>query len=147
MRVLAVDLGSVRTGLAVSDELGILASPLPPLRRTESIRKDARAIAETAERLKAQKIVVGLPVGLDGTEGPAATMAREMAERISRYTRIPVVLHDERWTTVEAAERLREAGLDSRRARQIVDSQAAAVLLESYLETARQMGMEDTSAP
>ncbi|MEJ5298967.1 MAG: Holliday junction resolvase RuvX [Armatimonadota bacterium] len=147
MRVLAVDVGSVRTGLAISDELGILASPLPALHRTESIRKDARAIAETADRLKAERIVVGLPVGLDGTEGPAATMAREMAERISRYTRIPVVLHDERWTTVEAAERLREAGLDSRRARRVVDSQAAAVLLESYLETARQTRAEDTGAP
>ena len=135
MRVLAVDVGSVRTGLAVSDELGILASPLPALRRTESIRKDARAIAQTAEQLAVETIVVGLPLGLDGTEGAAAAMAREMAARVSRYTRIPVVLHDERWTTAEASERLRQAGVDSRRARGLVDSQAAAVLLESYLQT------------
>ncbi len=147
MRVLAVDVGTVRTGLAVSDELGVLASPLPALVRSDSIRKDAQAIARTAEDLGAGTIVVGLPLGLDGTEGQAATMAREMAERIRRYTRIPVVMHDERWTTAEASERLREAGVRSRKARGLVDSQAAAVLLEAYLQTLARKPAQESDAP
>ncbi len=146
MRILAVDVGTVRVGLALSDELGILASPLPAYARTESIRRDARAIAELAQQQGAVSIVVGLPRSMDGSEGAAAAMAEEFAERIGRYTRLPVIRHDERLTTVEAGRRLQEAGLDSRKSRGLVDSQAAAVLLESYLAGLRNRQRSDSDA-
>jgi len=134
LRILAIDVGTVRLGVAVSDELGILATPLEHYRRTGSLRKDARAIAEIAEGQGAGEILVGHPVQMSDEIGTAALAAEEFAERLTRYTRIPVRMVDERLSSVEAERRLREAG-DSRKARSLVDSQAAAVLLESYLRS------------
>lgn len=135
MRILAIDVGTVRVGVAVSDELGILATPLEHYRRTGSLRKDARAVADIAEGQGVSEILVGHPVQMSDEVGTAALAAEEFAERLTRYTRIPVRLLDERLSSVEAERRLREAGVDSRKARSLVDSQAAAVLLESYLRS------------
>ena len=147
MRILAVDAGSVRVGLALSDELGLLATPLPAHRRTESIKKDTRAIAMLAEERGASEIIVGLPRNMDNTLGEPAEMAQEFADSIGRYTRIPVTMVDERLTTVEAARRLQEAGLDTRKQRGLIDSQAAVVLLEGYLRAReiRETSGEDAS--
>lgn len=137
MRALAVDPGSVRCGLAVSDELGTLATPLDAFPRTASIKRDAAAIAGMAERLQAQRIVVGLPLRESGEAGPEALAAEEFADRVRRYTHIPVVLWDERLSSFEAETRLREAGVNARKMRERIDSQAAAVILESYLNHLR----------
>lgn len=133
MRVLAVDVGTVRVGLAVSDELGVLATPLAAYQRTASIRKDARAVAETASRLDVVEIIVGLPIGQQGQMGASVEMANQFAQRIGRYTKIPIRMWDERLSTFEAAFRLLEAGVNSRKAKNLIDSQAAAVMLEEYL--------------
>ena len=110
MRILAVDYGTVRIGVARSDELGLLASPLPFYKRTASIKKDARAIAEIAETGEAGLIILGYPLTLQGDKGKMAEEAEAFGERISRYTRIPVKMLDERYTSFQAESQLREAG-------------------------------------
>ena len=141
-RVLGVDLGSRRIGLALSDPSGVLASPLEVLERAADHAADHAVIVGRAHDEGAERIVVGLPRSLSGDEGPAARAARaEVAElRLVAGRGLPIELHDERLTTVSAERRIREAdGLDSRRRRrrrEPVDAAAAAEILQSYLDAA-----------
>jgi putative holliday junction resolvase len=136
MRAAAVDLGTVRVGLAIADELGLLAHPRPYLAGTNP-RALLEALAELAEREGITLFLVGLPKMLDGVEGPAARRARRFAERLRERTRLPVELVDERLSTREARARLRERGLSDRQARERIDSAAAAVLLQGWLDSHR----------
>jgi putative holliday junction resolvase len=137
MRAAAVDLGTVRVGLAVADELGLLAHPRPYL-----AGKNPRAVVEALARLAEHEgitlFLVGLPRKLDGVEGPGARRARRFAERLRQRTQRKVLLVDERLSTHEARSRLLEQGLSERQARERIDSAAAAVLLQSWLDTHRQ---------
>ncbi|MEB2312984.1 MAG: Holliday junction resolvase RuvX [Sorangiineae bacterium] len=136
MRAAGIDLGKVRVGLAVADELGLMAHPRPFL----DGRDPGRAVGELARLAVEERIelfVVGLPRTLSGAEGPPARRARRFAERLAARTGLPVELLDERLTTREAHARLREQGLDQRAARERVDSAAAAVLLQSWLDGRR----------
>ena len=134
MRVAAIDLGRVRVGLAVSDELGLLAHP-----RAHLNGRDPKALVESLRRLAQadgiERFVVGLPRDLSGGEGAPARRARRFAATLQEATGIPVELLDERLTTREAEARLREQGLSSRELRTRIDSAAAAVLLQSWLAT------------
>lgn len=137
MRAAAVDFGKVRVGLAVGDELGLLAHPRPHL----DGRDPLRVVRELSSLAAAEGIgifVVGLPRGLDGEEGPAARRARKFAQRLRLAAGVKVVLRDEWLTTVEAKGRLREQGLSDRDQRHRIDSAAAAVLLQSYLDAKRE---------
>lgn len=133
MPVAGIDLGKVRVGLAVSDDLDALAHPRPFLDG-----RDPRRLLDALSRLvDAEQIscfVVGLPRSLDGHEGPPARRARRFAEELSARTGVPVELVDERWSTREATARLREQGLTAKKSRDRVDSAAAAVLLQSWLD-------------
>ncbi len=134
MRAAAVDYGTVRIGLAVADELGLLAHPRPFL----DGQQPARALVELAELAQREGIdvfVVGLPRGLRGQEGASAKRARAFADRLATASGVRVVLVDEWLTTREAQGRLRAQGLDARAQRQRIDSAAAAVLLQSYLDS------------
>lgn len=122
MRVLAVDHGLSRSGLATCDPSGTIVRPLDVVEPT-----DAAAVAGVAEEIGAERIVVGLPVGLDGAEGEQAGLARRFAEELGELAAAPVALYDERLTTALAGGS-RRAG-----ARGHPDSLAAAHLLESYL--------------
>ena len=136
MRAAAVDLGKVRVGLAVADELGLMAHPRPYL----DGRDPRRVIGELTRLAEAEGIalfLVGLPRQLNGKEGLAAGRARRFAQALATRTRARVELVDEWLSTVEAQARLREQGLDGRDARQRVDSAAAAVLLQSWLDGQR----------
>lgn len=133
MRAAAVDYGTVRVGLAVGDELGLLAHPRPFLDGRDPERV-VRELAELAEQESIGVFLVGLPKTLDGREGVAARRARRFARRLAAATTARVVLVDERLSTTEAAQRLREQGLDSRAQRERIDSAAAAVLLQSWLD-------------
>ncbi|HET9955507.1 MAG TPA: Holliday junction resolvase RuvX [Polyangiaceae bacterium] len=139
MRAAALDFGTVRIGLAVADELGLLAHPRPHLNGAdlEGAFKQLEALVE-AEGI--ELFVVGLPRSLDGKEGPAAKRARVFAKRLKGRTKARVVLVDEWLSTKEATQRLREQGLDSRAQRSRVDSAAAAVLLQSYLDRGQASG-------
>ena len=136
MRAAAVDLGKVRVGLAVADELGLMAHP----RQYLDGRDQRRVVAELARLAEAEGItlfVIGLPRQLNGKEGLAAGRARRFAEQLAKRTQARVELVDEWLSTVEAHARLREQGTNSREARERVDSAAAGVLLQSWLDGQR----------
>jgi putative holliday junction resolvase len=137
-RVLGVDLGARRIGLAATDETQTLASPLAMLERSGDPTRDHRAIIETARDIGAERIVVGLPISLSGREGPAAEAVRAEVEelRVLSEPEIAVCVHDERFTTSTAERSLREAGTRRRDRRAKIDAAAAAVMLQSWLEGA-----------
>jgi putative pre-16S rRNA nuclease len=133
MRVAAVDLGKVRVGLAVSDELGALAHPRSAL--AGGNRK--KLLAELALFAKTEGIgrfLVGLPLNQRGEEGREAARARQFAQALADATGLEVELVDERFSTVEATRRLAEGGVSARDRRPIVDSASAAVLLQAWLD-------------
>ena len=134
MRVLGIDLGSKRIGIAVSDFTGTVASPLSVLARSKSRRHDHDEIARIAREEEAEAIVVGLPLNMDGSSGPAARSATKEARDIATVTGMPVHLQDERLTTVTAERALREANMRGEERRTVVDKVAAAVLLQTWLD-------------
>lgn len=137
-RVLGVDLGSRRIGLAISDPGGVIASPLRVLERTGDADRDRAAIVAAAREEDAATIVVGLPTEMSGRKGPAARAAA--AERDALAALVPevdVVLVDERMTTVIAQRSLVGAGMKRKDRKQQVDKVAAAVILQSYLDARR----------
>jgi len=136
MRAAAIDLGKTRVGLAISDELGLMAHPRPHLPGKDPGRL-VDALARFAEDEEVTVFLVGLPVNLNGREGPPAARARRFAERLAKRTGRAVELVDERLTTVEAQRRLGEQGLSERQTRGRIDSASAAVLLQAWLDARR----------
>jgi len=134
MRALGIDLGSKRIGIAVSDSEGRVATPIDTVHRSGDVASDHRAIGALAREWEVGVLVVGLPLSLDGTEGPAATAARGEAKRLAASLLLPTELYDERLTTVTAEQRLREQGLDGKARRRVVDQVAASILLQSWLD-------------
>lgn len=134
MRALGVDLGSVRIGVAVSDPLGVIARPLTVVRRGSDLAEDHQALAEILEEEQAEIVVVGLPLALDGSVGPAATAALREVELLRATIWVPVETYDERLTTVSADRILREQGVAGKDRRESVDKVAAAVILQSWLD-------------
>ncbi len=131
MRVLGVDPGEARIGVAVSDEVRTLAFPLCTVERKNDVVRDlAAAIAE----YEVSELVVGLPLRLDGTEGEAARRARLLGEELATGLELPVVYWDERLTTAAAERGLRDLGVGGKARRDVVDQSAAALLLQSYLD-------------
>ena len=136
-RVIALDLGSKRIGVASSDTTRTLASPVVVLLRRGAVVEDHKAIAEIVDEYEADTIVVGLPLSLNGTEGKAAQLIRtEFVQLQARFgpRGIAVVVHDERFTTTTAHANLRERNLNAAKRRTIVDKVAAAVLLQNWLD-------------
>ena len=133
MRVLAIDLGSVRVGAAISDELGLMAHPRPHLPGTDR-KKLLALIHRLAVDEGVEQILVGLPRHLNGSEGRAAREARGFAAALGKLTGLPILLVDEWLSTREAHARLREGGSKAREARGRIDSAAAAVMLQSWLD-------------
>ena len=135
---LAVDVGSVRIGVARSDPDGILASPLTVVRSGPNELDELAALAAGADAIE---VIVGLPTSLSGREGVAAAAARSFAAELAdRLAPIPVRLVDERFTTTQAHDALRQGGKGSRARRGVVDAAAAAVLLQGALDTERATG-------
>jgi len=135
-RILAVDWGERRIGLAVSDDLGILATGLPTL----EIRGEAEAVARVADTIRtveADSVVVGLPLTLKGERGEAARAVERFAEALRRATPVAVSLYDERLTSALAERRMQERGEKSRGRKGKVDQGAAVALLEGWLAKLR----------
>ncbi|HLQ61305.1 MAG TPA: Holliday junction resolvase RuvX [Candidatus Acidoferrales bacterium] len=132
MRVLAIDPGSKRVGLAVSDPGGLIAQPLDTL-SAEPEADLAERLAAVATRVGAEELVVGLPRRLDGSEGPEARAARELAGELRRRTGLRVALVDERLSSAQAERSLIAQGARRARRRQVGHSVAAALILQSYL--------------
>jgi len=134
MRVLALDLGSKRIGVAVSDRSGTIASPLTVLTRSGRVDLDHRRIAALVEEEEVELVVVGLPLSLDGSLGPAARAAQHEADVLEGVLPVPVETIDERFTTVTADRVLRDAEVRGAARRQSVDKVAAAVMLQAWLD-------------
>jgi putative holliday junction resolvase len=134
-RVLGIDVGSVRIGLAVSDETRTLASPLA------TVPNDPRTLwarlARELEDRQVERVVIGLPRMLDGSEGEAAEQARRFAAELARRASPLIEFWDERFTTAIAERSLIEGGVRRRRRREVIDAVAAAVLLQSWLDARR----------
>jgi putative Holliday junction resolvase len=134
-RVLGLDLGQARIGVAISEPAGRMAVPMGTVRT--GAPNDLRAIAEMVRVHGVTEIVVGLPLRLSGESGEAADHARKFAEALGTFLHIPVVLQDERLSTVEAERGLAIAGVRGRARRRVVDQTAAAVILQAYLDRRR----------
>jgi putative Holliday junction resolvase len=132
-RILGVDLGARRIGVAVTDAMRIAAHPYATIERHGG-QRDLDAIAKLVRDLDAERVVLGLPLSPEGEVGPAAKSAQAFAERLRAVLAVPVELIDESYTTVEAEEVLLEADLSRARRRQAVDRVAAAVILRRWLD-------------
>jgi putative Holliday junction resolvase len=133
-RVLAIDLGDRRMGLALSDPLGLTAQGLPTVERRNR-REDMNYLKSVARKNAVSTIVLGNPLNMDGSQGPQSAEAVEFASKLQKHLNLEVRLWDERLTSVEANRLLREAGLGPEQRAKSVDQVAAVLLLENFLET------------
>jgi putative holliday junction resolvase len=133
MRTLGVDLGRVRIGLAIADEVLRTARAVTTVVRRGDA-KDLAVIAELARDYEVTRAVLGLPLNMDGTEGASARLARSFAPKLEAALGVPVELFDERLSSFEAETRLRDRGISSKDARSMVDAEAAAVILQGWLD-------------
>ena len=139
MIIMSVDLGKARTGIAVCDRGEIMATPLTVLEEWNRDRLLEKVCALAAER-KAQRIVVGLPVNMDGSEGESAQGAREFADRLREASGIEVVMSDERGTTKTAIGYLNQSDTRGKRRKAVIDAVAASIILQDHLDRRRNAG-------
>ena len=133
MRLLGLDVGDVRIGVAVCDSLEIAAFPVGVVRRVGSLKRDVAAVAALATEQEAEGVVVGLPLSLNGEVGPQAQKTQGFAKALANVFPMPVVLWDESLSSVEAEELLIAQGVSRAKRRERIDQTAAALILESYL--------------
>lgn len=133
--MLALDLGRKRIGVAVCDDARTVATPYRTVRRSGHRPDEHRELADLIDEVGAVAMVVGLPLSLDGGAGPAAKAVRSEIKALRQVVGVPVVAHDERLTTVTAEEQLRTGGVRGARRRDVVDQVAAAVILQSWIDS------------
>lgn len=134
--ILGLDIGDARTGVAISDELGIGAHPLCTIQR----RSRKAVLAELQELVtthQVERIVVGLPLQLDGETGTQARKIKQFADKLGQQVNLPIIFWDESFTTVEAAQILRETRKRRKKRKQVIDQVAAVLILEGYLDELR----------
>lgn len=134
MRILGIDYGDARIGLAISDEMRILATALEPY-KPQSMRKSIDYISDFAKNSDVDLIVVGLPLNMNGTEGPQANKVRAFAENLKKVSGIEVVMKDERLTTVYVERAFSETGIKKSKQKNFVDSASAQVILQNYIDS------------
>ena len=134
MRALGIDLGGKRIGIAISDNDGKVATPLQVLMRSKNTKEDHKKINDLVSEWEAEFVVVGMPYSLNGDKGPAAKAVEKEVEELASVVSVPVDVHDERLTTVIAAQELSLQGLDNKRQRKVIDQVAASVILQSWLD-------------
>jgi putative Holliday junction resolvase len=135
MRAIGLDLGSKRIGVAVSDDRGSVATPYDVITRSGDHTRDHRRVREIVEETGAETVVVGLPLSLDGSVGPAARAALAEVDELRLAMTLPIETYDERLTTVSASRVLQDgARMNTRAQRTVIDKVAAAVLLQAWLD-------------
>ena len=139
MKIMAVDYGDARTGLAVCDRTEFLASPVGVIEE-KSFAKTAEKIVYASREYEAGMIVIGLPRNMDGSEGARAKKCRRLADTLRAVVTVPVELWDERRTTISAANILSENGTYGKKRKAVLDAVAATVILENYLSYRRAAG-------
>ena len=138
-RVLALDFGKRRIGLAVSDPMGWTAQGIDTLQRTR-LRDDLDALAGIAKRYEVSLILMGMPLHMSGDESRQSAHTREFAEKLQQRTGLPVQFWDERWTSVQAGRVLKDSGISIEKRARAVDRLSAVILLESYLDSIEHPG-------
>ena len=137
-RILGIDVGEARIGLALSDELGMLAHPLETVQ--VKVGNPIKHVAGVITREKIETVVIGLPRNMSGTYGPAAEKAREFAAKLQALAPCTVKFWDERLTTVAAQKQLHENGRNTKNSRQVIDQVAAVLILQGYLDSQAMLG-------
>ena len=135
-RIMGLDYGSKTIGVAISDALGLTAQLLETIERSgeNKLRRSLARIAEIVREKDIKKIVVGLPINMDGRSGERAALTLEFVEKLKLRVDIPIVMQDERLTTVEADEILDESGVKKQDRKQFIDQIAAGIILKEYME-------------
>ncbi len=136
MRILGVDYGDKRIGLALSDALGIVACPIGTY-EAKGMRRDIDYIAELAKEKQAEAIVLGLPVNMDGTHGERAEKTKAFGRNLEKVSGLNVIYKDERLTTVSAEKSLIESNVRREKRKNVIDTVAAQIILQSYLDARR----------
>ena len=136
-RIMALDVGDVRIGIAVSDPMGIIANPLETYTRKGDINKDAKYIAELANSRDVTLFVSGLPLGLNGDENEQTRKTREFIDVLISFTDIPVKYLDERFTTLSAERTLIQGNVRREDRKKVIDKVAATIILQNYLDSKR----------
>ena len=139
-RRLAIDVGSVRIGLAICDPDGILSSPIPALGRSNELLDTLQLVSELVAVNSVIEVYVGDPISLSGGQSASTRDAREFAEKLAAHISVPIRLVDERLTTVTASAKLRISGKDAKQSRSLIDSASAVEILEQALATTRVSG-------
>ncbi len=134
MRVLGIDIGSKKVGLAISNKEMSVATPLSVILRNSNIAQDHEEIKDIAQEWGVELLVVGLPQSLDGGIGPAAESVLQEIKHLRKNTGIPVETYDERFTTVTAQQVLREQGVSEKNQRNLIDQVAASIILQAWLD-------------
>ncbi len=129
---LGLDVGTQTIGVAATDALGMLAHPLVTITR-RSVVRDADEIAKIARDRKVERVIVGMPYELDGTEERSAKLARQVGDRVAEVTGLPVQYVDERYSSVEAESRLLQANLKRAKRKEVIDQMAAVIILERWM--------------
>ena len=135
MRVIGIDLGSKRIGIALSDSDLTIATPLDVVERSGNVEKDHIAILKITDEWEVQKIIVGLPVSLDGTLGPSAQSVMDEIKMLRGVTDIPIETHDERFTTVTAEQILLQQNVKRDKKKRVIDKVAAAIILQGWIDS------------
>ena len=135
-RVLAIDYGDVRIGLAQSDLMQMIASPLDVI-PNKSVEESAKIIADIIANNDVETVVIGLPLNMDGTEGERAQVTRKFADILAQCTTAKIVFQDERLSSVEAEDILLEANVKRDKRKQLIDQIAAQIILQSYLDSVK----------
>lgn len=138
-RALGIDCGEARIGLAVSDELGMLAHPLETI-VVKDTRDPIARVVQLATEKDVSHVIVGLPKNMDGTAGPAAEKARAFADKLRERLTCPIRLWDERLTTVAAQRYLHDAGRNTKQSRAVIDQVAAVIILQGWLDSQSNAG-------
>ena len=146
-RLMGIDYGRKRIGVATTDPERIIATPYETVAGTGSVRGDAQRMAELAEELEIDEIVVGLPLKMDGTEGDQAKVARRLGDRLARITSLPVHYFDERLTSYAADSVLRAAEMNRRARRARQDKVAASIILKGFIQAQRGGGPPKDGTP
>ena len=135
MRVIGIDLGSKRIGIALSDSDLTVATPLDVVERSGNVEKDHIAILKITDEWEVQKIIVGLPISLDGTLGASAQSVMDEIKMLGSVTDIPIETHDERFTTVTAEQILLQQNVKRDKKKRVIDKVAAAIILQGWIDS------------
>ncbi|MDX2014863.1 MAG: Holliday junction resolvase RuvX [Myxococcaceae bacterium] len=133
MRAMGLDVGTKTVGVAVADELGFTAQPITVIRRS-SLKKDLAELISIANERGVDRFVVGLPLNMDGSEGPRAVATRTFGDALGAASGLPIIYQDERLTTVAAERALLEADVSRQKRRQVIDQVAASIILQGWLD-------------